>query len=276
MKQNILGKERGQVVMVGFVFLFIILVIFMTVVYIPSQQNTFNELESEHRAELRAENEKLSNAFASEGKNRVSLGEQIQYPPIFPFSGSTYGGELNIETTESYDTVISGNGSDKIYSNRNVLIEPKYDYNSEGVRVEGENPVFIHEYGIVFEQGVDSDAQSTLTPQRIIDGKEITLYTNTNSKTTLTRGTATFDVDTEKTTETQISPDSNETLEIKLRTNVSESTWNTALRDEMESNGGQITDINYVINTGEPNTVVISLKDDTYSLEVYENTYRIN
>jgi hypothetical protein len=250
------GKSRGASTVIGFVILFGIVVMMVTIwqVQIIPSQNA--EVEYRHSQDVRTDlielRDGILDAPSSGQPRRVSVSMGTDYPdrtlyvnppPVYGTietvnaSGSPF--TIRVENASATDAARPGvgqhwNGSDRVFPTATFAYVPHYNELSY-------DPTFVYEHTVIHDVSSDGDSMGE---QSIVDGRDVSLValdsnvdastTETLDLTAIPHGTGVRSVEVHNGS----SP-----VTIKVPTRRSQDAWNRSLRGELTTNGGHVLNV---------------------------------
>lgn len=253
-EKNFTQSNRGQSIVVGALLMIIIAILcssmyLSTIVPILSGNSEFDTYQ-DVKTDMSELNSKLMEVNADGIVRSHTLDFSTSYP-VGQISGSQ---TQSLSLTEA-DTVVEIDGSTEyIYNSGIITYSPNFNQlNTKEIFIERNTKV------------IDSDTQVT-TPsdtQSLVNGNTISI---TEIEGNYNRSSANS-VTTTITQEESISSYTvSNDIELEVYTQISEEKWNDLLESEKDENGGNITNIDYVENSGL-NLLEISLQSDTYTIK---------
>lgn len=248
--------DRAASTVIGFVILFGVVVMVVTIwqVQIVPSQNA--EVEYRHSQEVRTDLVELRDGILdapSSGQPRqvsVTMGTEypertlyVNPPPVYgtfetvDASGSPFA--IRVENASATAAAGPGvrrhwNGSDRVFSTAALAYEPHYNALSY-------DPMFVYEHSVLHDASGDAEP---IADQSIVDGRDVSLVAldghveaSTAEPLDLTAtpyGTGVRSV--------EVSNDS-APVTIEVPTRRSQTAWNRSLRDELTTNGGNVLNV---------------------------------
>jgi hypothetical protein len=267
-------RSRGQSAVIGFVLMFGLIILLMTVLQVSAVPAWNQGEEFAHSQQVRGELELLRDdvtTAAATGRvtsESVSLG--LRYPRRpFLLNPADPTGRLRttaVGTVELTNLAASGetgdywDGSVRRFDTRHVVYRPGYNEYDNPPTTVLENSVLYDRYG---------DRTRPLTAERVVSGRRITLVTLDGSISRSSSRTADIEVTPVSAPEQVTSVEGTGPVRLRLPTRLDEAAWNDLLRDEFVRNGGHVYD-NVSVSPGSPyDTVTITLQENqTYDLRM--------
>lgn len=222
------------------------------------------EVES-HRATLtdvREFNFAAREAVETGEPQPVVIGDRVDYPVSFPTPPdpryAVRTSEVENVTIENYDRLCNDDTNDtdggpsapscenesiqQTYNTSTVIFLAQYNQYQKPI-------VYGYEYGMVYSAPWDAEEGNesvvTYDEQDVINGTNITLYTISDPYTKSDR-TVVFTTIIPNGTKTSFTiTDDGRPINMTLATEIGESEWRRMMQEEMQSNGGNIRDIQY-------------------------------
>lgn len=185
-------------------------------------------------------------AMATGQPQPVAIGSSVDYPIAFPTPPDpAYAIRTTENETIDFDNFECVKGDcEGSFNTTTVIFLGNYNYFQDA-------QVYGYEYGVAYSapNNTTEGGNGTVahTDQSIINGKNLSMMRFHGNFTATGQNTVTTVVkpgSVRKETYT-ISGNSSDPINITIPTELSESEWQTLMEDEMEDNGGYITNMNY-------------------------------
>lgn len=268
-------RSRSQSAVIGFVLVFGIVVLMMTILQVSAVPTWNQGEEFAHSQQVRDDLELLRDDIsrtAATGRvtsRSVTLG--LQYPrrpflinPADP-SGrirTTEQGTIRIENvTASGEAGNYWNGDGRTFTTRHIVY--RADYN------EYDNaPTTVIEPGVLYDRY--EGRQIPQTAQSLVNGRRITLVTVNGTLSESGVGSESVELSPLSAPQQVTSVEGSGPVRLSLPTRLDEQTWTDLLEDERVENGGNVR--NVTVTDGQPYDIVtITLRGDrTYDLRLAE------
>ncbi|WP_277543251.1 DUF7289 family protein [Haloarcula laminariae] len=267
-------RARGQSAVVGFVLLFALVILLMTILQVSAVPSWNQGEEFDHSQRVQNDLELLRDdvrTAAATGRvtsESVRLG--LRYPRR-PFLLNPTDPSGTIETTQPGTVRVTNltasgesgdywTGDDRTFTSRHVVYRPDYNEYDNGPTTVLENSVLYDRFG---------NRTLPATEEQLINGRRITLVTVNGSLSRSATGSADIAVEPVSAPEQVTSVESEGPVRLQLPTQLDESAWRALLADELVANGGHVYD-NITVTDGDPHdTVTITLEGDrSYDLRM--------
>lgn len=253
-------SNKGQVTMVGVILLLIIFIVAssaaMTVV-VPSAQETAEITKDKQISEtIRSIPNNVNLAVGSDTPQSVTMSGEINYP-YSEFVYNPPNPQINIETIDTKQTTVSATNT---YTSTYDIVE----FNRKYYRFTPESTK-IYSQQIVYDKVKNSDTTVNPSNQYIINGDTINIYTINNKINTSNTNVEISIYKSEDVSHTNINESNNE-VTITMESDLTVEQWNNLLENELNSNGGHITDI----SSPSAGTIQLTLESGvSYNLNEY-------
>lgn len=263
LKHTLSGDDRGQSVVIGFVIVFLIVILGVGMYANTQIPNQDMNKEFQHSEETRLQFSELNNKIdrAADGdQQRTTLQMGLQYGSVTPlgvhsaptqgtFRTGQYQGFdsefsiLNAQGVSGTTNKFWNGNSDRSYRTRYISYTPDYNYYPQAPNLYIEHGVFYSD----FREGGPNNNQVIESNQNIVSGNRIDMTALSGDIATSQTNPENIQlrpVSASTETITVEAPSTAEPVTIRIPSRLGVEKWRTILDDERQRNGGYITGIN--------------------------------